>query len=226
MSWIFMILAQKQKNIKESKLKDFQGVLLEAYGNTSHLLDAVNYVKDAWDAISDISIKNAFVKAEIMEFDVIRTDEEDDFMTNIISRFGSLSIQVEESELQEFEHIDDKNNEVYSQAILEDVDELLQTLQIETQLEEQEDHENDNGSTSLFASFCYFDKLDRSLLEIDDQLLTSEFQAESGDAYDNIRTSFESLQRKINLISVNVKHKKTQNLRQMTLHDMFRNQMN
>ena len=76
--------------------------------------------------------KNAFVKAEIMEFDVIRIDEEDDFMADIISRFGSLSIQVEESELQEFEHIDDENNEVYSQAILEDVDELLQTLQIET----------------------------------------------------------------------------------------------
>jgi hypothetical protein len=90
-------------------------------------LDATNYVKDAWDAISDISIKNAFVKAEIMEFDVLRTDEENDFMTNIISRFGSLSIQVEESELQEFEHIDNDNNEVYSQKILEDVDELLQT---------------------------------------------------------------------------------------------------
>ena len=98
-------------------------------GNTTQLSDAANNVKHAWDATSDISIKNAF-KVDIMELDVTITDEEDDFMTNIISRFGSLNIQVEESELREFEQIDDKNNEVYSQAVLEDVDKLLQTLQI------------------------------------------------------------------------------------------------
>ncbi len=36
------------------------------YKNPAHLLDAVSYVKDAWDFIPQTSIKNAFVKAKLM----------------------------------------------------------------------------------------------------------------------------------------------------------------
>ncbi len=36
------------------------------YGNPVQLLDAANYVKEAWDSVSQASIKNAFKKAELM----------------------------------------------------------------------------------------------------------------------------------------------------------------
>jgi hypothetical protein len=58
---------------EEAKLrKKMQGRKLRrcavgvAYGNLAHLLDAANYVKEAWQSVSPSSIKNAFIKAEIM----------------------------------------------------------------------------------------------------------------------------------------------------------------
>ena len=38
-----------------------------AYGNPAYLLDAAQYIKLAWDAISDATIKNAFNKDEKVE---------------------------------------------------------------------------------------------------------------------------------------------------------------
>jgi hypothetical protein len=37
-----------------------------AYENPAHLLDGASYVKEAWQFVSPSSIKNAFIKAEIM----------------------------------------------------------------------------------------------------------------------------------------------------------------
>ncbi len=34
-----------------------------------HLLDASNYVKDAWDSVPQTSIKNAFIKVELMNLE-------------------------------------------------------------------------------------------------------------------------------------------------------------
>jgi hypothetical protein len=39
------------------------------YGNLTHLLDAASYVKDAWDSVSQTSIKNAFIKVELMNLE-------------------------------------------------------------------------------------------------------------------------------------------------------------
>ena len=36
------------------------------YGKPAHMLDAAQYIKLAWDAISDATIKNAFNKAELV----------------------------------------------------------------------------------------------------------------------------------------------------------------
>ena len=63
----FYELDENLKLAKTSKQKDSieeqQGV---AYGNPAHMLDATQYIKLAWDAISDATIKNAFNKAELV----------------------------------------------------------------------------------------------------------------------------------------------------------------
>ena len=41
------------------------------YGNQAHLLDAAHYVKAAWDTVSPGSIRNCFVKADIMSLDPV-----------------------------------------------------------------------------------------------------------------------------------------------------------
>ena len=55
------------------------------YGDTAYLLDAAQYIKLAWDAISDGTIKNAFSKSELL---TLRggADEEVDLMAVLFAR--------------------------------------------------------------------------------------------------------------------------------------------
>ena len=79
------------------------------------------YIKHACDIISNLSIENAVVKGDSIDLDATISGEENQLMTNSTSTFGSLNIQVEES-----------NEVYYSQAVSEDVERHLQTLQVDT----------------------------------------------------------------------------------------------
>ena len=52
------------ENLKACKIEQAKrlprGAASVAYGNPSHMLDAAQYIKLAWDTISDATIKNAF----------------------------------------------------------------------------------------------------------------------------------------------------------------------
>jgi hypothetical protein len=67
--------------------------------------------------------------------------------------------------------------------------------------------------------FQGFDSLYKQVLNIEDQLLYLEVQAE--ETFDDLKKSFESFQSKIQMVGLKVKRKKFQNLRQMTINDMF-----
>ncbi len=52
----------------------------------------------------------------------------------------SLNLSINQSELEEFVHIDDESNEEYAVAVLEDVEELLESMKInEAGLDEDSD---------------------------------------------------------------------------------------
>jgi len=53
-----------------------RGAAGAAFGNPTHLLDAANYVKHAWDAVTSTTISNAWRKAEIIE--ISEQDEQED----------------------------------------------------------------------------------------------------------------------------------------------------
>ena len=69
--------------------------------------------------------------------------------------------------------------------------------------------------------FQGFDSLYKQVLDIEDQLLCPEVQAEAEETFDDLKKSFESFQSKIRVVGLKAKRKKLQNLRQMTIHDMF-----
>ena len=58
------------ENLKARKKEQEKGLPRRAagvaYGNPAHMLDAAQYIKLAWDAISDATIKSAFNKAELV----------------------------------------------------------------------------------------------------------------------------------------------------------------
>ena len=72
------------------------------------------------------------------------------------------------------------------------------------------------------TDFKGFEALHNIVLNIDDQLLCSDVQTEVGQMYDELRRSFETFQRNVNKLTLNVKREKFMHLRQMTLHDMFK----
>jgi hypothetical protein len=60
--------------------------------------------------------------------------------TKLAQTIESLNLLINQSELEEFVHIDDESNEEYATAVLEDVEELLESMKInEAGLDEYSD---------------------------------------------------------------------------------------
>jgi hypothetical protein len=60
--------------------------------------------------------------------------------TELAQTIESLNLSINQLELEEFVHIDDKSNEEYAVAVLEDVEELLELMKInEAGLDEDSD---------------------------------------------------------------------------------------
>jgi len=83
------------------------------------MLDAAQYIRFAWDAISDAAIKNAFGKVDLLSLGG-GADEEVVLMADLLRSFNALNIPRDESSAEEFVHIGDENNEVFSLVILDD----------------------------------------------------------------------------------------------------------
>ncbi len=131
---------------------------------------------------------------------------------------------INQSELEEFVHIDDESNEEYATTVLEDVEELLELMKInKAWLDEDSDV---NQPEQIVESqdrveFHGFESLYKQILDIEDQLLYFNVQIKVEETFDNLKKSFEEFQAKVRAVVLRARCKKNQNLRQMTIHDMF-----
>jgi hypothetical protein len=150
-----------------------QGAAGVLYGNPMHLLDATSYVKDAWDFVSQTSIKNAFVKAELMnlEPELEANNEVDDLCTEFSKAMESLNLSIDPSKLEKFIHIDDEDNEKYATAVSEDVEEFLETMKIVEMAMDDDGNVNTqelNVGLENGVIFQGFDSLYKQVLNIKD----------------------------------------------------------
>ena len=74
------------------------------------------------------TIKNGFNKAELVTLKG-GAHEEVDMMADLLYSFKALNIPINESTLDEFVHAYDKNSEEFSHEILDDVNEVLESIQ-------------------------------------------------------------------------------------------------
>jgi hypothetical protein len=216
--------AKNQKKDQGRRLR--QGAAGILYRNPAHLLNATSYVKDAWDSISQTSIKNAFVKAELMnlELELKAGNEVDDLCTEFSKAMESLNLFVDPSKLEKFFHIHNEDNEEYATVVLEDVEELLETMKIaEMAMDDDGDVNTQKLNVGLENEVIFqgFDSLYKQVFDIKDQLLYPEVQTEVEETFNDLKKSFESFQSKIRTVGLKAKCKKLQNLRQMTIHDTF-----
>ena len=78
-----------------------------------------------------------------------------DLGTKVAQAIAALNLSVGQDELEEFVHVDDENSEEFAVAVLEDVEELLETMKI---VEENLDDDNDDDILTFQASDFGFTK--------------------------------------------------------------------
>ena len=208
-----------------------RGVAGVEFGNPAHLLDAANYIKCAWAEIRPLTICNAFKKAEIMEFpehegkEIDDKDEEvDNMFAELIQDLASLNVVVTQEEMDAFLNVDNENSVEYANAIIEDVEDLLNSQAVENPnnvtIDNEEAAQVDDEDQ---ATFVGFDNLYGQMLAVEDQLLSKEFENEAGDQYDMTMSSFTKFQNKLWRLTTDVKRRKVARRWQVTLHDAFAN---
>ncbi len=91
--------------------------------------------------------------------------------TELAQTIESLNLSINQSKLEEFVHIDDESNEEYAATVLEDVEELLESMKInEAGLDEDN---NVNQLEQIVESqdrveFHGFESLYKQILDIED----------------------------------------------------------
>ncbi len=161
-----------------------------------------------------------------LEADQEAVNEIEDLMTEVAQAIAALNLSIGQDELEKFVHVDDENSEEFAAAVLEDVEELLETMKI---AEKNLDDDNDDDILTSQASglglgntvvFKGFESLQKQVLDIEDQLLCSEVRKEAEETFDDLRKLFDQFQSKVRAVTLKAKHN-LQNLRQMTIHDML-----
>jgi hypothetical protein len=170
----FYELDDEAKNRKKDQGRRLcRGAARVFYKNPAHLLDVASYVKDAWDYVLQTSIKNVFVKAKLMNLKPkLEADNEvDNLCTEFSKAMEFLNLSVDPSKLEKFVHIDDEDNEEYATAVLEDVEELLETMTIvETTMDDDGDVNIQELNVGLGNGVIFqgFDYLYKQVLNIED----------------------------------------------------------
>ena len=149
------------------------------------MLDAAQYIKLAWDTTSDTTIKNALNKAELVTLKG-GAHEEVDMMADLLCSFKALNIPIDESTLNEFVHVYDENSEKFLHEILDDVNEVLESIQATNDNEDENVHTvvkscaHSSTPTGKDVTFCRFKQIYNKVLEVEDQLLCPDVQPQAG----------------------------------------------
>ncbi len=98
----------------------------------------------------------------------------EDLVTEVAQAIAALNLFVGQDELEEFVHVDDENSEEFTTEVLEDVEELLETMKI---AKENLDDDNDDDiltSQALGSGlgnavvFKGFESLYKQVVDIED----------------------------------------------------------
>ena len=136
-----------------------------------------------------------------------------------------MDVNVTEDEMNAFLEMDNENSLEYVEAVMEDVNNLLNSQAVENANNENSDDEaeaaqmDDEGQ----VTFVGFDDLYDKMLALEDQLLCKEFENEAGEHYDMLMSSFTLFQNKVRALTMDVKRRRVAGMRQITLHDAFAN---
>lgn len=199
----FYDLPKNEKEILQIQSKYLRrGSAGVQYGNPAHLMDVAKYVKEAWDSVLPISIENCFRKADIsiQYYDDITVESFEEMsieeqMVELIAGISDISV----NDITEFIHVDDQTSAEFTEAIIDDVNDLIDAIDenhysgedLEDEEEKQDDIINfsDNSANEIRNFEQVFDKIAALGTEILHPSLLSKSYGHHSDlmaAYENL----------------------------------------
>jgi len=100
------------------------------------------------------------------------------------------NININEQEINEFLNSDNENRTEYIEAIMEDVNDLINNATIESSDDEDDETDPAQSSDDIQVPFVGLDALYEQMLVLEDQLLCKAFQDKMGEKYDKITSPF------------------------------------
>lgn len=179
----FKLDEDEERQLTEQAKSQRRGSTGVAYGKPAHLLDAANYISQAWDAVSPTTIKNCFCKADL-GMDLHYEDVDDVSCNEFVSLFNEIRITINESEIEEFIQLDNEGSHDYNECILTELNESVEEVQNQESL-------TTTGDADNFKSFK--DLYSRSL-PIGKDLSSAKAKSAAGEKYDKFYESFRVFQ--------------------------------
>ena len=125
-------------------------------------------------------------------------------------------------------HVDDENSEEFSHEILVDVNDVLERMQTTNDNEDESDYTMVEACvqspelTESDITFGGFENMYIKVLEVEDQLLCPDVQAQAENDYNDLKNSFDLFQQKLRQVALKAKCKKERNMHQLTIHNLFK----
>jgi hypothetical protein len=133
------------------------------------------------------------------------------------------NVNITEQEINEFFNCDNEDSIEYIEAIMEDVQGLVNSEAIENPNIESSVDETEASRSSIEEQvrFVGFHDLYEKILAVEDQLICEEFENGAGEDYDRIVSCFSVFQGHLRHLTNKVKEQRVARMRQSTLHDAW-----
>ena len=115
----------------EQGKKQRRGSAGVSFGSSAHILDAARYIKNAWENISPITIKNAFIKADLNIALAGELAVPDLCIDVLINKLAAIKINLTIQEFDETLQLDEEKNNDYQNCLVEEINELIEEHQME-----------------------------------------------------------------------------------------------
>ena len=121
-------------------------------------------------------------------------------MADLLCSFKALNIPIDESTLNEFVHVYDEDSKEFLHEILDDVNEVLESIQAKNDNEDENVHTvvescaHSPAPTGNMSLFVGLNTYTIKVLDVENQLLCLDAQAQATNHYNELRNFFELFQ--------------------------------
>ena len=162
-------------------------------------MDAAKYIKEDWDSVLPISIENCFRKADISihYFDDIESYEETSIQEQMVKLIDGIS-DLNVNDITEFIHADEPTSKEFTEAIMDDVNDLVDMINnnhcLEEELEDEVEMKDDViGLPDNAATICKFEEVFTKIAALGTKILHPSLVSKNHGHHGNLIAAYKNL---------------------------------